>query len=105
MVQSLINMKLHVDSDQISRKTDPEELRGLESVLKAFLQLVHKFQGRPDASEEPSSDQVKDDPESDPVGDVIILNHKQQQAKASLGRRNSGWMSTGYPAKVDDRHV
>jgi hypothetical protein len=106
-------MKLTIDSDSLSENTAPEELTGLEHVLQAFLQFVHKLQGKLGTQETPLEDQEKDPPTiepptvppADPVGDVIILNHKMQQLKAGLPRKTSGWTSVSLPDRVDDRHI
>jgi hypothetical protein len=41
---------------------------------------------------------------NDPVGDIVAIDHKDKQAKATSGRKPSGWLSIGF-GKVDDRHV
>ncbi len=41
---------------------------------------------------------------NDPVGDIVIQDHRQQQTKAMSGRKPSGWTNIGF-GKVDDKHV
>jgi hypothetical protein len=45
-------MKFSIDTDELYKITDPDGLAGLEELLKALLQLVHKLQGKSDALQE-----------------------------------------------------
>jgi hypothetical protein len=100
-------IQLTVDTTEYElSQNSPEELTGLEHVLKELLQRVHKLQGKPDSDplqETPAKDPVKNDLPDDPVGEVIIQDFKKMQAMSP--RKTSGWTSVGMPDKVDDKHI
>jgi hypothetical protein len=41
---------------------------------------------------------------TDPVGDIVLQDHKDNQAKAMSGRKPRGWLRLGF-GRVDDKHV
>lgn len=105
-------MKIKLDTPDLTQDTDPQELTGLEHVLRTFLEFAHKLQGKPGADIDSKEQESKrndqpEDPASDIVGDVLINQFKIQQQKAMTPRRESGWMrgSTGQAASCDDRHI
>ncbi len=83
--------------DNMSREERSDLLAWLEDLVK-YVKL--KLGIATDAKPE-STGQVSDDP----VGDIVIQEHKHQQAKSMSGRKASGWVSVGFNKEADDRHV
>jgi hypothetical protein len=94
---------MNIDTSEIDLITDPKERADFITWLRNILYYAERRFGM-SASDDPPLEPPTV-PAPDPVGDVIILNHKQQQAKAMIQRRSSGWISVSLPSKVDDRHV
>jgi hypothetical protein len=91
---------MHIDPAEIDAIKDPKERAEFIVLLKNLLDYALKSFGMTEVPED-----KPDDPPSDPVGDVIIENFKQEQMKGLTRRKESGWMKTGFPDKVDDRHI
>ncbi len=83
--------------DRMSREEQADLLAWLEDLVKYVkLKLGIETDAQPK-----STGRVSDDP----VGDLIIMDHKKRQDKAGSGRKPSGWVSVGFNKEADDRHV
>ena len=102
-----MNMLDHESIDAMSDEERGELLVWLEALEK----YVRAKLGLPDPSlvEKSLADERESQVEhSDPVGDIIIEDHKLKQLKAGQVRRTSGWMTGANGSaigKVDDKHV
>jgi hypothetical protein len=90
-----------IDRKKIDAMPD-EEKREFLSWLEDLVKYVKIRLGIYHPSEDDIEATAEESVPSDPVGDVIIMDHKKKQELA--GRRKSGWTSIGF-GKVDDRHV
>ncbi len=89
--------------DQMSNDEQAELLAWLEDMVKYVkLKLGIETEAKPRSTLQVSDDPVGDI--EDPVGDIVIQDHKQQQTKSMSGRKPSGWTNIGF-GKVDDKHV
>ncbi len=83
--------------DNMSREEHEELLDWLETLVKYVkMKLGIETETKPKSAGHASDD---------PVGDLIILDHKKRQDKSSSWRKPSGWTSVGFDRNVDDKHV
>jgi hypothetical protein len=96
---------MDIDPSEIDLIKDPQDRADFIVWLKNLTDYALKSFGMTEVPEDKASTTPPDDPPSDPVGDVIIENFKQEQMKGLSRRKESGWMKTGFPDKIDDRHI